>query len=117
MSEHKGFTPGPWIASLDVDKRYWGYIRPANGEIMQGALRYPSIARVPVTQCHHSESEANAKLIADAPRLLAENAKLRALILEIHEELNPRDNRGGDYHDAWGVFGEKLRDAIKGGDS
>lgn len=38
---------------------------------MQGALRCPSLAQVFYSQCPHGEAEANARLIAAAPELLA----------------------------------------------
>ena len=66
MTKHEGFTPGPWTAKPFCSPKDTFYIQDAAGHTLVGPGQ--------------NLSEANAKLIADAPRLLAENARLRRLI-------------------------------------
>lgn len=66
--KHTGYTPGPWSA----DQRASGdwFVRPD---------RWLSS----VAQCgHDGDSEANARLIADAPRLAERREKLEAWVAE-----------------------------------
>ena len=99
MSEtkHEGFTPGPWR----YDKR---------GEILIGANGQHVVVWGSGISfgSRSNETESNAALIADAPRLYAENVKMRALLAEMRDELSPGATGGNDYHDAWEVFGKKI---------
>ena len=55
MSTH---TPGPWAIDQDRDHGRWSAIRSCSGDIADVAA-------------HRSTTEANARLIAAAPDLLA----------------------------------------------
>ena len=80
---HEGFTPGRWEVGD------WGpeYVYGFDGKI--------------VADCRGDEKRsldqccANAKLCADAPRLLAENAALRETLRRVKAELHrmPSNNR------------------------
>lgn len=67
MAEH---TPGPWRVERSLDGRSDGYIRPVNGHVEPGAVAPVAVARV-VGSRGRGETEANARLIAAAPELLA----------------------------------------------
>ena len=72
--KHEGFTPGPWTANLASDHgdfTVWGP-GPDDAFLANIGTEGQVIA--------FDMAEANAALIADAPALLAENARLRALL-------------------------------------
>lgn len=68
---HEGFTPGPWVATNDYAP---GILTP-----------WDVISPGPCITVATDLTEANAKLIADAPRLLAENAEQAKEIAELRE--------------------------------
>lgn len=55
-------TPGPWTASQYLDDGRWGVVTQGNGIVVSLRSRSPSEATL---------SEADARLIAAAPTLLA----------------------------------------------
>jgi hypothetical protein len=57
-------TPGPWKASKDL-KRYW--IESSTPKVLGGH----AVAEVTDDDCDSDEAQANARLIAAAPDLLA----------------------------------------------
>lgn len=54
-------TPGPWIADTSPDKQKRGYVRAKTGSV---------VGRASSAQRGHSETCANAQLMAAAPDLL-----------------------------------------------
>lgn len=67
MAEHEGFTPGPWrVEPMDQTIPMFG-ITAGTGDWWIG---------------YGFDKEADANLAADAPRLLAENARLREALKE-----------------------------------
>ena len=70
---HEGFTPGPWEATNDYAPGVmtsWDVIAPGPSITVATGL-----------------TEANARLMADAPRLLAENEQLRQRQAKLVEAL------------------------------
>jgi hypothetical protein len=100
MSEHKGFTPGPWIfrrmEGFEERSRilgrelseHEGYMRSNDGDWMVvwsdgglASVQFKGKAkRGQGYQTPDPEGMANARLIAAAPDLLAENVALRELL-------------------------------------
>ena len=77
-TKHEGFTPGPWVAVESGDGRNDGYIREAKErDIGASSGMRVAVARVTTAGREHSEVEANARLIAAAPSLYADNVRLR----------------------------------------
>lgn len=66
MREHKGFTPGPWMVRAPSDV--------ALEDIAVGC--FGDDAAIATISGFGRGSEANARLIADAPRLYAENQRM-----------------------------------------
>lgn len=103
------FTPGPWAVFEHRDHSGLEVGPPYSDTEYNGALKgnvkdvctIRSLERFSPTD----EQRANARLIAAAPELLA-------LLVEMESELQPGPTGGNDYHDAWQVFGEKIRSAI-----
>lgn len=79
-----GHTPGQWHRNI---KPAWQY--PI---IFAG--RNTHVARVLTTGLPEDEVEANCDLIADAPRLKAENERLRGALEALQEAAITRDNGG-----------------------
>ena len=77
----KKHTPGPWMAGIPSSIVGWPVIAP-------GALSR-LICSVAYSHPEEPEAKANAELIADAPRLKAENAELLAALKAIHDRLKP----------------------------
>jgi hypothetical protein len=74
--KHEGVTPAPWIADGD-DERGWVVITPKHDDPYAFIERRNDDGEVV------SLSEADARLIADAPLLLAEVKRLREGIQDI----------------------------------
>ena len=70
---HEGFTPGVWEATGRSVYATW---RDDSGERVREIVYDSHNTR----SGEVSEQKANARLIADAPNLLAENQRLRALL-------------------------------------
>ena len=100
------YTPGPWIADLPVDKREWGWIRPADAKIMQGALKCPALARVYKSQCSLLEAEANARLIAAAPEMLNELEINLTVLRDVQKYL--RNRPGNEPEQLCEMVGESI---------
>ena len=110
-TKHEGFTPGPWTVEHDTN-------------VM--GVRLSVGLRASVAACggfctntdgglYVDESAANARLIADAPRLYAENRRLRDAIGSVAYSLE-QDGRTADgctKADA----AARLRDALTGDDA
>ncbi len=76
MSKHSGFTPGPW--------------RTSHGVVLVGPGGGTTIARAYDRGDKKGEEHlANARLIAAAPDLLAENERLRELLERAANALDP----------------------------
>ena len=105
MSEHKVFTPGPWKMEKIVEWPFGIHVL-AGDKIIVTQDAYCCSTRQKTREDNESgvgfghdlttrvqaaaaiaEQDANAKLIADAPRLLAENAKLRAALIGLGDSL------------------------------
>ena len=71
--KHEGVTPAPWIADGD-DERGWVVITPKHDDPYAFIERRNDDGEVV------SLSEADARLIADAPLLLAEVKRLKEII-------------------------------------
>ena len=69
-------TPGPWTAETDNVYNYDGRIAKVCGDTDQ-------------------QAEANARLIASAPALLEQNAKLREALRELSECAKSYEQSGG----------------------
>ena len=70
MSKYEGHTPGPWT-TLGTSRHIF---RESNGFAIGTTITYPE------TPESKKADEANAKLIADAPLLAEQNAKMLAFI-------------------------------------
>jgi hypothetical protein len=97
-------TPGPWEYNWSTrpnngPKQGW-FVESSNAS---DYVAYGAIAELPDGR---DNTEANARLIAVAPELLA-------LLLDMREELRPGTTGGNDYHDAWEVFGGRIEAAIR----
>lgn len=81
MRKHEGFTPGPWVADQCdvVPQSSPDFLRP----LAQAKGTFP-------------EAFANAALIADAPRLYAENAELVEALRELVERCDGVEGVRGD---------------------
>ena len=73
MTQHTGFTPGPW-GCVDTSNHAHDY-----------RLTSPDGTTLPVNAPanDHGEQRANARLIAAAPSLLAERDSLRAALADL----------------------------------
>ena len=72
--KHEGLTPGPWRVGIHI--REFAVLPDGNCDLGD------AIARV--------DTEENAEFIADAPRLAAENERLRSLLKHLSEEFAVR---------------------------
>lgn len=89
MSNNKtkpdGHTPAPWSAH-----------EGAHNEIIIGAAKTPHIARIPITFVSINEWKANARLIQNAPRLLA----------ALERYVDEADEAGPDYSGSYDALDE-----------
>ena len=74
---HEGFTPGPW--SIELVNAAGSLVYARIGPARRGSIAYTGVYGSRKVNAKLSEDEvlANARLIADAPRLYAENQRLR----------------------------------------
>lgn len=100
LEDGPGFTPGPWQCSPfltpDKDDDPLGVYKLDIGEALQAryencqSLEAGSDEELAALDVIHAENSANAALIARAPELIAENAKLREALASISENLQNR---------------------------
>lgn len=83
MTKHEGFTPGPWKVSPVVCDGNFVYARI--GPKGRGSIAYSGVygPKKQNAMLSEAEAEANARLIADAPRLYAENQRLRDVMRRV----------------------------------
>ena len=117
LSQFAGFTPGPLFVHPGVDGRERGYIREVKTE--ESSDRHVATARVTYTSRTLEEAEANARLYAAAPaliaecrRLQAENERLRGAlqaVVRYEDDLPPEGSMGSEVYAqaraalAWGA--------------
>lgn len=94
MSKYEGHTKGPWRA-------YNGHISgPLDVVLAHTALGLIMVGGKDEYRISQSEEEANARLIADAPTLLAERDQLREALAWYADELNYEPTIKSAYIDA-----------------
>lgn len=108
MSEGK-HTPGPWHANTPADEHYakGSTIRDTEGDIV-----------AVVHACNRGSTIANARLIAQAPALLAERDALRAEVARLREaaEVWLRVIEGEDLDERFDGEATILREALAEGE-
>jgi len=77
MKKHEGFTPGPWVACKKYNREF--VIKADGAKVAYVQLRATSH----IINYANEVSQANARLIADAPNLLAENERLKEELLNL----------------------------------
>ncbi len=109
-TKHEGFTPGPWTAEeIGATTRAVRIVGKHARRIMVPGG--PAIAYLPEGRV--DIQEANAALMADAPRLYAENQRLReaaSSLIQAHDNLYPEGSM-------LGVFVTQLEAALTGPDA
>lgn len=102
MTNEAKHTPGPWRLH-DMEA----------ATVVQSATGY-AIADCNATKYSDSENDANARLIASAPALVAENARLREALGRITTTCVGIDEKNGCFR-AWGDCVDIARAALKAG--
>ena len=94
---HTSFTPGPWTANLESDHGDYTIWGPGPDDtFLANVGTAPSEDRVVAFDV----SRANARLIARAPALLAENKRLRTLLQEALGFIVEGSSLSSDIHSA-----------------
>lgn len=81
LAQFSEATPGPWVAhNHDGDRREWWTVMLGAWDVSHNEASDPGVvASAKYSAMTPKENEANARLIAAAPDLLAEVIRLRAL--------------------------------------
>lgn len=81
-TKYEGHTPGPW----QQQNKYGVFVLDAVG-LVKNTICWTALNNNTRT----AENEANARLIADAPTLLAENIRLREALADVKNNWNKWD--------------------------
>ena len=102
-SKYEGHTPGPWLASKEL---------PTGWAVITGDDDW--ILRVDENNKGQLMSEADARLIADAPLLLAEVERLRKQLLQgvMYMHMTVKQTKDGRRHYAK-KFERQVREMIE----
>jgi len=89
-------TPGPWELRLDLPYSMQGWVVfSGRGENNRTICRLPHGRTIPADETDASRTNtANAELIARAPTLLADNARLRAALKHVVDHADGIDADG-----------------------